>query len=55
MSPANMQLYLDWYDCLFRVNRAKDRWDLTARALRHMMMVEASYSSSRWAYNHLSS
>ena len=32
MSPANMQLYLDWYVYLFRVNQARDRWDPTARA-----------------------
>ena len=39
MSPANMQLYLDWYVYLFRVNQARDRWDPTARVLRHMMMA----------------
>ena len=47
MSPANMQAYLDWYVYLFRVNQARDRWDPTARVLRHMMMAEANYRSSR--------
>lgn len=47
MSPTNMQLYLDWHVYLFRVNQARDRWDPTARVLRHMMMAAASYRSSR--------
>ena len=47
MSPANMQAYLDWYVYLFRVNQARDRWDPTARVLRHMMMAKASCRSSR--------
>lgn len=55
MSPANMQLYLDWYVYLFRVNQARDRWDPTARVLRHMMMAPACFRSSRQSTNHLSS
>ena len=55
MSPANMQLYLDWYVYLFRVNQARDRWDPTARVLRHMMMAPARFRSSRQPTNHLSS
>jgi len=55
MSPANMRLYLDWYVYLFRVNQARDRWDPTARVLRHMMMAPARFRSSRQPTNHLSS
>ena len=55
MSPANMQLYLDWCVYLFRVNQARDRWDPTARVLRHMMMAPARFRSSRQPTNHLSS
>lgn len=55
MSPANMQLYLDWYVYLFRVNQARDRWGPTARVLRHMMMAPARFRSSRQPTNHLSS
>ena len=47
MSPRNLQVHLDWYVYLFRVNQARDRWDPTARVLRHMMMAEANYRSSR--------
>lgn len=55
MSPANMQPYLDWCVYLFRVNQARDRWDPTARVLRHMMMAPARFRSSRQPTNHLSS
>lgn len=55
MSPANMQLYLDWCVYLFRVNQARDRWGPTARVLRHMMMAPARFRSSRQPTNHLSS
>lgn len=35
MSPRNLQAYLDWY-----VYQARDRWDQTARAVRHVLMAE---------------
>ena len=35
MSLRNLQAYLDWYVC-----QAGDRWDLTARVVRHILMVE---------------
>lgn len=45
MSPANLQAYLDWYVYLFRVNQARDRWDPTARVVRHILMADATYRS----------
>ena len=35
MSPMNMQAYLDWY-----VYQVRDRWDPTARVVRHILMAE---------------
>ena len=43
MDPGNLQLYLDWYVYLFRVNQAKERWPKVERVLRHLMMAEATY------------
>lgn len=31
MSPRNLQAYLDWNVCFFRVNQARGRWDPTER------------------------
>ena len=45
MSPRNLQAYLDWYAYLFWVNQARDRWDPTARAVRHIPMADATYRS----------
>lgn len=45
MDPGNLQLYLDWYVYLFRVNQAKDRWPKVERVLRHLMMADARYRS----------
>ena len=45
MSPRNLQAYLDWYAWRFRVNQARDRWDPTARVVRHILMADASYHS----------
>ena len=45
MSPRSLQAYLDWYARLFRVNQARDRWDPTARVVRHILMVDATYRS----------
>lgn len=43
ISPRNLQAYLDWYVYLFRVNQARDRWDPTARAVRYILMADATY------------
>lgn len=45
MSTRNQQAYLDWYVHLFRVNRAKGRWDPTARVARHISMADATCRS----------
>lgn len=45
MSPRKLQAYLDWYVYLFRVSQARDRWELTARAVRHILMADATYRS----------
>ena len=45
MSPMNLQAYLDWYVYLFRVSRTRDRWDATARVVRHILMADATYRS----------
>lgn len=45
MSPANLQAYLDWYVYLFRVNQARDKWEPTARVVRHLLMTDATYRS----------
>lgn len=45
MSPQNLQAYLDWYAYLFWVNQARDRWDPTARVVRHISMADATYRS----------
>lgn len=43
MSPRNLQAYLDWCVYLFMVNQDRDRWDPTARVVRHMLMDVATY------------
>ena len=45
MSPLILQAYPDWYVYLFRVNQARDRWDPTARVVRHNLMADATYRS----------
>lgn len=45
MSPRNLQAHLDWYVYLFSVNQARDRWDPTARVVRHILMADATYRS----------
>lgn len=45
MTLRNLQPHLDWYVYLFRVNQARDRWDPTARVVRHILMAEATYRS----------
>ena len=47
MDPANLQSYLNWYIYLFRVNQAKDKWPETERVVRHLLMANARFRSSR--------
>lgn len=47
MKPENLQAYLDWYACLFRVKRQDEKWPKVERAVRHLVMSDASYRSSR--------
>lgn len=47
MDPANLQSYLNWYVYLFRVNQAKDKWPRTERVVRHLLMTDAHFRSSR--------
>ncbi len=52
MSPRNLQAYLDWYVYLFRVNQARDRWNPTARTVRHILMADATCRSLGWVRYH---
>lgn len=45
MSPRNLRAHLDWYVDLFRVNQTRDRWNPTARVVRHILMADATYRS----------
>ena len=45
MLPRNLQANLDWYAYLFRVNQARDRWGLTLRLVRHILMADTTYCS----------
>lgn len=45
MPPRNLQASLDWCVYLFRVNHSRDRWDPTARMVRHILMPDATYRS----------
>ena len=47
MKQYNLQEYLDWYVYLFRVRQADGRWPKVARVLRHLMLTDAHYRSSR--------
>lgn len=43
VDPANLQSYLDWFVYLFRALQAQDRWPKAARAVRHLIMADATY------------
>ena len=45
MPPRNLPAYLDLYVYLFRINQTRDRWDPTARVVRHILMTDATYRS----------
>ena len=39
--------YLNWYVYLFRVKQARERWPEIARVVRHILMTEGHFRSSR--------
>lgn len=47
MKPSNLQSYLNWFVYLFRVNQAKEKWPKNVRVVRHLLMSDAYYRSSR--------
>lgn len=47
MKKANLQSYLNWFVYLFRVRHDEEKWPKTARVLRHLLMADAHYCSSR--------
>ena len=46
MEMRNLQSYLNWYDYLFRVKQAGERWPEIARVVRHLLMTETRFRSS---------
>ena len=52
VSPRNPQAYLDWHVCLFKVNQVRDRWDPTARVVRHILTTDATYRGLGWVWHH---
>ena len=47
MRQESLQEYLNWCVYPFRVKQADERWPKTARVLRHLMLTDARYRSSR--------
>lgn len=47
MGPGNLQSYLNRYVYLFRVNQTQEKWPKTERAVRHLLMADTQYRSSR--------
>lgn len=47
MKKGNLQSYLNWFVYLFRVRRDEEKWPKTARVMRHLLMTDAHYRSSR--------
>lgn len=47
MDPANLQSYLNWYVYLFRVRQGREKWPETERVVRHLLMADARFRSSR--------
>jgi transposase-like protein len=47
MEMKNLQSYLNWYVYLFRVKQAKERWPEIARVVRHLLMIDSRFRSSR--------
>ena len=47
MEMKYLQSYLNWYVYLFRVKQAREKWPEIARAVRHILMTEGHFRSSR--------
>ena len=47
MEPKNLQSYPNWFVYLFRVHQAEEKWPKTERVVRHLLMAESQYRSSR--------
>lgn len=47
MEMKYLQSYLNWYVYLFRVKQARERWPEIARVVRHILMTEGHFRSSR--------
>lgn len=47
MKKDNLQSYLNWFVYLFRIRRDEEKWPKTARVMRHLLMTDAHYRSSR--------
>lgn len=52
MDLKYLQSYLNWYAYLFRVKQAEERWPKVERVLRHLVMADASFRSSRKREQH---
>ena len=52
MDLKYLQSYLNWYAYLFRVKQAEERWPKVERVLRHPVMADASFRSSRKREQH---
>ena len=47
MEMKNLQSYLWWYVYLFRVKQARVKWPEIARVVRHLLMAQGHFRSSR--------
>lgn len=52
MDPENLQSYLNLCVYLFRIKRDDERWPRIARVVRHLLMADARFRSSRQGRNH---
>ena len=52
MDLRYLQSYLNWYAYPFRVKQAEERWPKVERVLRHLVMADASFRSSRKREQH---
>ena len=47
MEMKYLQSCLNWYVYLFRVKQARERWPEIARVVRHLLMIDSHFRSSR--------
>ena len=52
MDLKYLQSYLNWHAYLLRVRQAEERWPKVERVLRHLVMADASFRSSRKREQH---